>query len=414
MEAVNFSSMAIKDRDGGHDSTIKCDQNPAHDDEPVDKLLKVNSTRSFYFAKYRIYQNHELETKIHHAEEEMKNIDQTCKLIRDTILQKKLKNGYRTPLESLLWSYGAREDDRYKKVINEKKTKIDYRRRDRNGELRAIFDTSRKKGDDTCSSEKELNNRVCGLHFRTRCGKTTFVEEKHLLRDIQQLEETRPGIVVNDALKQKRFNESMDRVGQPINPARFSCRYSRKLKNLKDIDLDKLKREKQVFSARVKNAEEAWKAMSNDLPSLELKLAGTIKKRTAKEKLLVKLKKRWNEEKLNYNQQYYNNYKSLILSARKLAGKKNITALEELSYKEVENFMSLWNSEKDFRDDYLKRSLSSIPQHTSNELDGPIRNHRDIQPISGQLITTILYRRKEDKILKGLVDPDLLMTCYRY
>ncbi|KAI3858121.1 hypothetical protein MKW92_047891 [Papaver armeniacum] len=77
------------------------------------------------------------------------------------------------------------------------------------------------------------------------------------------------------------------------------------------MDSDKLKREKQVFSGRAKNAEEAWKSMSNEIPSLELKL------------------------KLNYNQQYYNNYKSLIMSARKLAGKKNITTLEELSRNEV-------------------------------------------------------------------------------
>ncbi|KAI3901851.1 hypothetical protein MKW92_031259 [Papaver armeniacum] len=326
--------MTIQQRDGGHDSTI--DQNPELDDEPaIDKLPKSNLTRSFYFVKYRIYQNHYLETMICHAEEEIKNMDQTCKLIRERILQKKLKDGYRTPLESLLWDYAAQEDARYKKVINEKKTKIDYRCQAQIRQRRAIFDTVGNKGDDTCSSEKELNNRICSLHFRACCGKTTFIEEKQLLREIKQLEETRPGIVVNDALKQKRFNESMEWVGCPMKPYRFSCRHSRKEKNLKDMDLGKLKREKQVFSARVKNAEETWKAMKNEIPSLELKLAGTIEKQTAKEKLLVKLKKRMREEKLNYNQQYYNNYKSLILSARKLDGKKNITTLEELSCKEV-------------------------------------------------------------------------------
>ncbi|KAI3936411.1 hypothetical protein MKW98_000685 [Papaver atlanticum] len=366
--------MTIQERDGGHDSTIKYDQNPELDDEPaIDKLPKSNLTRSFYFVKYPIYQNHYLNTMICHAEEEIKNMDQTCKLIRETILQKKLKDGYRTPLEWLLWSPAAQEHERYKKVINEKKTKIDYRRQARIGKIRAEFDTVGKKGDDTLSSEKELNNLVCSLHFRTRCGKTTFVEEKHLLGDIQQLQETRPGIVDSDALKQKHFDESMESVGRPINPDRYSCRYNRKLKNLKDIDLDKLKREKQVFSARAKNAEEAWKAMCNEIPSLELKLAEKIKKRTAKKNFLLKLKKQWNQEKLSYNQQYYNNYKSLIQNARKLAANKNMTALEELSHKEVENFMSLWNGEKDFRDDYLKRSLSSIPQHTSNELDGPIK-----------------------------------------
>ncbi|KAI3838284.1 hypothetical protein MKX03_019335 [Papaver bracteatum] len=329
--------MTIKEQDGGHDSAIKCDQNPALDDEPVDKLPKINSTRSFYFVKYRVYQNHELETKIHHAEEEIKNIDQTCKLIRETILQKKLKDGYKTRLESLLWHSAARENERYKKAINEKKYKIDYRGQARIRELRAIFDTTRKEGDDDrCSSEKELNNRVCSMHFRARCGKTTLLEEKHLLRDIKQLEETRQEIVANDASKQKRFNESMEWVDRPIKPDRYSYRSSRKRKNLKDMDLDKLKREKQVFSARVKNAEEAWKAMYYVIPPLEFKLTETIKKQTAKEKLLVQLKNQWNEEKLRYNQQYYNKYKSLLWDARNLAANKNIAALEELSHKEVE------------------------------------------------------------------------------
>ncbi|KAI3858119.1 hypothetical protein MKW92_047889 [Papaver armeniacum] len=162
-------------------STIKCDQNPALDDEA-------------------------LETEIHHAEEEIKNIDQTCKLIRETTLQKKP---------------GRMTDTR--KSINEKRIKIDYKRQARIEEIRAIFDTIPNKGDDTCSSEKELEGfftkQVYILHFRTGCGKTTFIEEKQ------------PGNVDNDALKQKHFDDSMERVGLPINLDRYSCRYNRKLKN---------------------------------------------------------------------------------------------------------------------------------------------------------------------------------------
>ncbi|KAI3936412.1 hypothetical protein MKW98_000686 [Papaver atlanticum] len=205
--------MTIKERDGGHESAIKSDQNPALDD----KLSKVNFIRYFYFVKYRIYQNHELETKIYHAEEEIKNIDQTCKLIRETILQRKVR---------------------------------------------------------TLASDLTIKHH-------------------------------------------------------------YSYYSSRERKDLKDMDLDKLKREKQVFGARVKNAKETWKAMKKEIPSLELKLAGAIEKRTAKEKLLVKLKKQRNKEKLNYNQQYYNKYRSLMQNIRNLVAKENITILQELSHKEV-------------------------------------------------------------------------------
>ncbi|MCL7048849.1 hypothetical protein MKW94_024733 [Papaver nudicaule] len=316
-------------------------QNPEHD-ELVDKSPKSSKIHSFYFVKYRIYQNNELETKIYQAQEKIKNLEETCTLIRGTILQEKLSV---TNYVNRLWlncrPWGLiREDDRYKNAINEKKTKIVFQRQADIGKLRARFDTSREKGDDTCSSEKELNNRVCSLHFRTRCAKVTLIAEKQLLKEIKQLEETRQKIIVNDALKHKRFSDSMELINgrsrMPINRGRYSCDYYRKLKNLKDMDLDKLKREKQVLSARVKNAEETYKLRNYDeIPSLELKLARTIEKRTAEENLLAKLKKQWREEKLNYKQQYYNKYIAVLNNARKLAAKKNIAALEELSCKEV-------------------------------------------------------------------------------
>ncbi|KAI3900452.1 hypothetical protein MKW92_031899, partial [Papaver armeniacum] len=221
----------------------------------------------------------------------------------------------------------AREDDRYKNVINEKRTKINYKRQADIGELWARFDTSREKGDDRCSSERELNHRVCRLHFRTGCAKNTFIEEKQLLKKIKQLEETRQEMIANDALKQKRFNDSMQWVGRPIYSDRYGCNSCRKQINLK-------------------NVEEKWKSMNNEITSLELKLARAVKKRTSEEKLLVKLKEQRSEEvidfivdalrNLNYNLQYYNKYKSLLNNVRKLvANPKNIVALEELSYKEV-------------------------------------------------------------------------------
>ncbi|RZC68981.1 hypothetical protein C5167_032054, partial [Papaver somniferum] len=158
------------------------------------------------------YQNPELDEP---AEEQIKLLDQACELIRGSILEQKKLNddGNRGWLRSQLFDL-VREDDRYKNVINEKKTKIDYIRQAGVGRLRAIL--SREEGDDNkCLSERELNNRVCSLHFWTRCGKNTLIEEKHLLKKIKQLEETRQEIIVSDALKQKRFNDLMKWVDCP-------------------------------------------------------------------------------------------------------------------------------------------------------------------------------------------------------
>lgn len=63
----------------------------------------------------------------------------------------------------------------------------------------------------------------------------------------------------------------------------------------------------------------------------------------------------------------------LLTKARNLAVTKDIKALEELSHAEVEKFMALWNSNKDFRDDYEKRILPALDRRQMSR-DGRIRN----------------------------------------
>ncbi|KAF6141892.1 hypothetical protein GIB67_037860 [Kingdonia uniflora] len=72
------------------------------------------------------------------------------------------------------------------------------------------------------------------------------------------------------------------------------------------------------------------------------------------------------------NAPFYQN-RSLLNNARELAAKKEITALEELSQTEGENFMSLWSSSKTFRADYERRILSSLDMRQLSR-DGRTRN----------------------------------------
>lgn len=62
-----------------------------------------------------------------------------------------------------------------------------------------------------------------------------------------------------------------------------------------------------------------------------------------------------------------------MIKAKELAAKKDVEALKEITEMEVETFMSLWNSNKAFRDDYVRRILPSLDIRQLGR-DGRIRN----------------------------------------
>ena len=63
----------------------------------------------------------------------------------------------------------------------------------------------------------------------------------------------------------------------------------------------------------------------------------------------------------------------VLNKARDLAAQKNIEELEALSNAEVEKFISLWCSKKNFREDYEKRLLPSLDARQLSR-DGRMRN----------------------------------------
>ncbi|KAI3927634.1 hypothetical protein MKX01_026567 [Papaver californicum] len=151
------------------------------------------------------------------------------------------------------------------------------------------FGTFQKKNDDLCSSEKELNfcikeliiQQICNLYYRTRCGKNTCVEEKKLCTTIKLLEETREKFIYNDNIKEECFNFQEEFIWR-----KFQCH----------MDLNKLRREKQVYSARLKYLQEKVKSLNNEIRTLEVTLI-TTKKSKAAQKRLHELQKEQNVER---------------------------------------------------------------------------------------------------------------------
>ncbi|KAL0320665.1 UNVERIFIED_CONTAM: Proton pump-interactor 1 [Sesamum radiatum] len=72
------------------------------------------------------------------------------------------------------------------------------------------------------------------------------------------------------------------------------------------------------------------------------------------------------------NSPFYQN-RTILSKAKVIAAQKDAEAVKELTRSEVEKFMSVWNSNKAFRDDYESRILQSLDMRLLSK-DGRIRN----------------------------------------
>ncbi|MCL7047917.1 hypothetical protein MKW94_025236 [Papaver nudicaule] len=270
------------------DELIKFD--PQTMDEFVDELSKP---RQVNFVKYRVYENPELDAEIDRTEQEIQAMDATCVRIARSIKEKKLV------LPSLRWQLAC-QNEAYEKFMNEKnmckivdqqkslqlfqKNKMDNLKNTPYKSRNRFYSAPPKGTDDLCSSEEELDDRIRSLYFRTRCGRNTFVEEKKLCTATKQLEETREKVIINE----EYYNARKRGICQKFE---HHAKIFQNQSNLEDMDLNKLKRAKQVCRARLKYIQEKAKSLSNEIKTLEGMLITITKKSKAAQKRLHELQK---------------------------------------------------------------------------------------------------------------------------
>eukprot|EP00268_Persea_americana_P026465 TRINITY_DN258_c1_g1_i2.p1 TRINITY_DN258_c1_g1~~TRINITY_DN258_c1_g1_i2.p1 ORF type:complete len:479 (-),score=166.55 TRINITY_DN258_c1_g1_i2:314-1750(-) len=236
------------------------------------------------------------------------------------------------------------------------------------GKLRSANNVTRERGVGLFSSEEELNDHIASLHYRMQHESIPLVEEKQLLREIKQLEGTREKVIANAAMKAK----IQDSLGQ-----KEAIQDQVKLIG---GDLDGVRREQQEVRKKIKHLEEELKAIDTEISSLREELEALNQKKDKAYDIKNELRKAREER----NSHFYQN-RSILNHAKDLAAKKDIAALEELSHAEMEKFMSLWSSDKAFRDDYEKRILPSLDSRQLSR-DGRIRNP-DEKPLILEVIS---------------------------
>ncbi|CAN6443620.1 unnamed protein product [Victoria cruziana] len=318
----------------------------ATDEWPAQKEI-----HTFYFVKFRYYEDSKLKGKMEAAEKELQKRIQARYLLTESLKAKKTE---RFQIIDKLKPLSSQRKE-FRKTLDEKRKEMEPLQAAL-GKLRNASSINREKGVGLCSSEEELNERIQSLQYRIQHESNTLAEEKQLLKEIKQLEGTREKVIAHVAMQAK----IQDSFGQK--------EVIQDHVKLIGGDMDEVRKEQQAVDGKIKRHEEDLKAIDKEINSLQEELNTATERKDKAYASVLELRKQRDEGNASYFQ-----YRSLQTRFRELAGKRDKAALEELSHTETEKFMALWNSSKKVRDDYEKKLLPSLDSRQLSR-DGRMRN----------------------------------------
>ncbi|KAI3466107.1 hypothetical protein Pfo_022770 [Paulownia fortunei] len=318
--------------------------------DAVDEWPEPTQIHSFYIVKYRTFEDRNLKAKLDVAEKELQKKNQARMQIFEKLKTKRAERAQiRTQIHSL-----SVENKQFRTVMDEKRKEMEPLQQAL-GKLRGPGGV-RERGSGVCSSEDELNDLIKSLQYRIQHESIPLSEEKQILREIKQLEGTREKVIAN-AAERARIQDSLGEKEAIQDQVK-----------LIGVDLDGVRKEKQVVFAKIKQLDEGKVAVEKEISALEEELKVVTQKRDQILDNVNEMRKQREEG----NSPFYQN-RTLLTKAKVLAAKKDVEAVKELSESEVEKFLSLWNSNKAFRDDYESRILQSLDMRQLSK-DGRMRN----------------------------------------
>ncbi|KAL1346228.1 hypothetical protein HN51_019931 [Arachis hypogaea] len=351
------SSAAIKFGSHG-DESAKGEGNKVSDSsvpkEAAEEWPAPKQIHSFYFVRCRPYEDPHIKSKIDQLDKEITKKNQARYQVTEAL---KAKRSERAELISQIKA--LRGDSRqFQSIVDEKIKEIEPLQQAL-GKLRTNNNAGRSG---LCSSEEELNDIIYSLQYRIQHESISLNEEKQIMREIKQLEGTREKVVANAAMRAK-LQDSMGQK-EAIQD------------QVKAIggDLDGVKKERQAIRSKIKQIDDELKVIDKDIQTLQDELTVITQKREQAYESIQQLRKKRDEGNSHFHQS-----RIILNKAKELAAKKDVSAIEELSQTEVEKFMSHWNSDKAFRNDYEKRILPSLDMRQLSR-DGRMRNP-DEKPI---------------------------------
>ncbi|XP_073126701.1 proton pump-interactor 1 isoform X1 [Henckelia pumila] len=357
---INFGSHGVEEPIKGEAPKVFESNVPK---DAVDEWPEPKQVHSFYFVRYRAFEDQNLKNKLDLADKELQKKNQErLKLIEKL----KAKRGDRANIIAQLRSLGV-ENKQFRTFMDEKKKEMEPLQQAL-GKLRGPAG-SRERAYAICSSEEELNDLIKSFQYRIQHEIIPLTEEKRILREIKQLEGTREKVIAN-AAERARIQDSLGEKEAIQDQVK-----------LIGVDLDGVRKEKQVINARLKQLEDEKLAVEKAIKVLEEELTALTEKRDKTFENIKEMRKQRDEG----NSPFHEN-RVVLTKAKVLAVNKDVKALQDLSDTEVGNFMNLWNNNKAFRDDYERRILPSLDARQLSR-DGRMRNSEEKPLVSVEVPT---------------------------
>jgi len=325
--------------------------------DAVDEWPEPKQTYTFYFVKIRSFEDPKLRAKLEQADKEFQNKIQARSKIFEAIKAKKTE---RSAIIAELKPLSA-ENRQYNSAFNEKMEEMKPFR-SRLGKFRDENNSMRAESAGLCSSLEELQQEINRLEHRIAHESISLDEEKRLVKEIKNLEKTRPKVSANAAKRAKMQDTVVERDA-----------IQDQVKIIGE-GLDGVKKDRQAVRSKIKVLEDELKIVDAEIDALQEDLnAATARKDKAYESL-TELRKARDLTNASFHQN-----RNVLGRAREHSIRNEVEELKELHKTEVENFMAEWCSSKSFREDYEKRTLTSLNGRQLTR-DGRMRNP-DEKPI---------------------------------
>ena len=229
-------------------------------------------------------------------------------------------------------------------------------------------------------SEEDLDYRIATLERRIQHETIPLKEEKQLMRDIKALESCRESVRQNAALRQQvqesmGNREEMEEALKPLNA------------EYKQLEVE--------YKAAILNREAAEREYDMQNEALS-SVMGQLHKANDSRQEAYEVRRALKQQEYARLKEFYDN-KREIQAAKDMASQpKSRQAVEELCNGQVERIMELWNSNKEFRKNYVKDNERSTIRRLET-LDGRALGPGEKAPTLSSFVPPVASQVAEQK-----------------
>ncbi|XP_018486121.2 proton pump-interactor 2 isoform X2 [Raphanus sativus] len=298
---------------------------------------------SFYFVKQPVYDDPDVKSKINEADSEIYH----CNKRRMNVYSaQKTQRAEVASLYAQMESLVAKSQG-CKVVLEDKKKEFD-----------SLVEGLRcSSSEHLCFSKEELDHLIYTAHRVMEHGSIGVEEENWLLK------ETEETIRSEDSLAQKEA--SIQRL------------------KLLAVEMNEVKKEAEAITRNIQQLNDKIGKIQNKIMVLDAEMGYILEQR---DKSFDKIKMlRIQRDKGNA---VFFQSLAAMRKAKELAASGNVRDLELYSSSEVDKFMTRWNDDKDYRDDYVKRTSHSLGERELSR-DGRTRD------TEGEAQAVVVKTRKE-------------------